>query len=708
MGKSDQHLGVIGFLFALAIGFWAIDMVAYYQEGPDSRIAISEEIWILTMVAGMVFFADIVCIMWWYAKYILKIQTTATLLTYFLDFCICAMFNIAAHKWTIPTVFLSAALSGSLLLGYRFRNLYHSNEANDTDRRILKAAGMWLLIAVLISLAFLGLLGVLLGEGIQPLLKSAFLHPSLVIALSLIGIGLTVVFREKLQVSADIHESITLPFLPMNLNWPSALADDKSSIKQVTDGTRVGLKRFRDLFEGQEGKLEHDRLRSRVHPEGDLRVQSYILALPSWTPNEESKVKAEEVENKAFMVGLSHWIDDLVDGRGELEVYNKLKKEPEFGLALEGAEEVFDRICNEIIANHTDHQFYKKIVAQINLCAPTDNRKYLFFSLNRVAVGAAIFGPNVRKVDRKKLLEAHNAMVVNLIKEEKTPAGSESWFRDVINSIQDMRNEPSELGQVLLGLTTKTVQEMAMGSEKFDVCFARSVLYSLLYAPLLYFHDREGELACSEMVSLDLFDVSYDAIFPWLRDMRKLIERNDAPKDPRISSRLEQLKMAFYCFGPQLPQVAKSALADIYNPPPQIVTKRETIELPGTALVKEAVWLMVEKHIGAVLITDNGRLEGIFTERDLTLRVIGRGLDPDKTRLEEVMTAKPDTIASHATAREALAKINKFGYRHLPVVDGDRLVGIISTRDLHQAVKQQLEDDIKDRDSSMFAGYRRS
>ncbi len=110
----------------------------------------------------------------------------------------------------------------------------------------------------------------------------------------------------------------------------------------------------------------------------------------------------------------------------------------------------------------------------------------------------------------------------------------------------------------------------------------------------------------------------------------------------------------------------------------------------------------------SIRITDNGRLEGIFTERDLTLRVIGRGLDPDKTRLEEVMTAKPDTIASHATAREALAKINKFGYRHLPVVDGDRLVGIISTRDLHQAVKQQLEDEIKDRDSSMFAGYRRS
>ncbi len=62
-------------------------------------------------------------------------------------------------------------------------------------------------------------------------------------------------------------------------------------------------------------------------------------------------------------------------------------------------------------------------------------------------------------------------------------------------------------------------------------------------------------------------------------------------------------------------------------------------------------------------------------------------------------------LAPDATAREVLAKINERGYRHLPVVDGGRLVGIVSSRDFHQTVEQQLEDDIKDRDSFMFAGY---
>ena len=77
---------------------------------------------------------------------------------------------------------------------------------------------------------------------------------------------------------------------------------------------------------------------------------------------------------------------------------------------------------------------------------------------------------------------------------------------------------------------------------------------------------------------------------------------------------------------------------------------------------------MTEEACGSVLVCDGDRLRGIFTERDLMTRVVGRGLDPRTTRLEQVMTRDPDRIEGTATAREALRRMDEFGYRHLPVM----------------------------------------
>ena len=103
---------------------------------------------------------------------------------------------------------------------------------------------------------------------------------------------------------------------------------------------------------------------------------------------------------------------------------------------------------------------------------------------------------------------------------------------------------------------------------------------------------------------------------------------------------------------------------------------------PPGASVRAACCLMAEHRCGSVLVVDRDRLVGIFTERDAVERVFAPGLDPDLTFLTEVMTVGPDTIGPNERVEDAIRQMDEFGYRHLPVVDGDRAVGVLSIRDL--------------------------
>ncbi len=89
---------------------------------------------------------------------------------------------------------------------------------------------------------------------------------------------------------------------------------------------------------------------------------------------------------------------------------------------------------------------------------------------------------------------------------------------------------------------------------------------------------------------------------------------------------------------------------------------------------------MVDRNVGAVLVVEDGRLAGIMTERDL-MKAVARGLVADAI-VRDCMTPHPDTIAPDDTIEHAAVLMIHGGYRHLPVVDGDHLVGILSIRDL--------------------------
>ncbi len=109
--------------------------------------------------------------------------------------------------------------------------------------------------------------------------------------------------------------------------------------------------------------------------------------------------------------------------------------------------------------------------------------------------------------------------------------------------------------------------------------------------------------------------------------------------------------------------------------------KRGVVHLSASASVREACELMATHHVGAVLVMADGRLDGIFTERDALNRVLAARLDPDTTPLSDVMTREPITLSPQTPVTEALRLMSEIGFRHLPIVEQDEVHGIISLRD---------------------------
>jgi CBS domain-containing protein len=109
---------------------------------------------------------------------------------------------------------------------------------------------------------------------------------------------------------------------------------------------------------------------------------------------------------------------------------------------------------------------------------------------------------------------------------------------------------------------------------------------------------------------------------------------------------------------------------------------RNVFSISSTATVSDAVAEMNRHRVGSILVIDNGRLVGIFTERDVLRRVVGAGVDPKTSRVADVMTANVITISPEATIDETMRIFTEKRCRHLPVLDEGRLAGTISIGDI--------------------------
>ena len=124
------------------------------------------------------------------------------------------------------------------------------------------------------------------------------------------------------------------------------------------------------------------------------------------------------------------------------------------------------------------------------------------------------------------------------------------------------------------------------------------------------------------------------------------------------------------------------------------VMKRDKVLMaPPETTVSKAAKLMASKNVGAVMVVENERLVGIFTERDAVFRVIAKGRDTQTTRLSEVMTAPPLTADPDKSFGYALLMMHENGFRHVPVIENGKTIGIVSARN---ALDPEMEEFVSE------------
>ena len=122
-----------------------------------------------------------------------------------------------------------------------------------------------------------------------------------------------------------------------------------------------------------------------------------------------------------------------------------------------------------------------------------------------------------------------------------------------------------------------------------------------------------------------------------------------------------------------------------------IIEDQAPLTAPAQMTVGEAARLMKQNQCGAVMVVENGQLVGIFTERDALFKVSAEGRDVQTTRISEVMTHTPHVIHPDKPFADALHLMRVNGFRHVPVVEDGRPIGMVTARD---ALGPELEDFI--------------
>jgi len=129
-----------------------------------------------------------------------------------------------------------------------------------------------------------------------------------------------------------------------------------------------------------------------------------------------------------------------------------------------------------------------------------------------------------------------------------------------------------------------------------------------------------------------------------------------------------------------------------------VISSQKPLTAPGNTTIATATKLMKKHSVGALMIVENGHLAGIFTERDAVFRVLAESRDPKKTHVAEVMTTKPKTIGPDKALGHALLMMHEGGFRHVPVVEHGKPLGMISARDALGLELQEFEGELQQRE----------
>lgn len=130
----------------------------------------------------------------------------------------------------------------------------------------------------------------------------------------------------------------------------------------------------------------------------------------------------------------------------------------------------------------------------------------------------------------------------------------------------------------------------------------------------------------------------------------------------------------------------------------EVIAGKKPITVESGVTVREACRVMSQAEKGAIMVLAGERLQGIFTERDLLKRVVAEGLNPDSVAVDDVMTKSLVVGSPDDSYQRAIQKMVSASCRHLPVVKGDRVEGLVSRRDLMKLDIELLEEELDRRD----------
>ncbi len=132
---------------------------------------------------------------------------------------------------------------------------------------------------------------------------------------------------------------------------------------------------------------------------------------------------------------------------------------------------------------------------------------------------------------------------------------------------------------------------------------------------------------------------------------------------------------------------------------PDVVSKQDLSSVSPNETVLAAAKLMTKRKIGALLVLDGAQLVGILSERDIAGRLVAEEKSPGETLITAIMTPKPETIGPQASVMDALQRMQEGGFRHLPVEEDGKIIGMVSIRDIYAAVREDLEEAVLEREA---------
>ena len=129
---------------------------------------------------------------------------------------------------------------------------------------------------------------------------------------------------------------------------------------------------------------------------------------------------------------------------------------------------------------------------------------------------------------------------------------------------------------------------------------------------------------------------------------------------------------------------------------------REVVSVSPSDTVEEVTRLMKRRHLGCVVVVDGGKVSGVFTERDLLTRVVPEGVDPKATPVSKVMTTEPKTVDKSEPLERVFSVLAERRFRHVPITDDGRPVGMVSLSDFAGVLKEVFADE---RYAQYFVAY---